>query len=166
MDARVVEPEEEKLTGFVFKIQANTDLNHRDRVAFLRICSGRLQKGMRLRQTRTGKQVPVNAPLFFFAQDRQVAEEAWPGDVVGIANHGILRIGDTLTEKEALNFSGPPTLITLLFFFLSLLPVVGPIFAILGALTWAAMAVYGVMGASHVSKGRPFRYPFNLRILR
>ena len=69
-------------------------------------------------------------------------------------------------SREALNFSGPPTLITLLFFFLSLLPVVGPIFAILGALTWAAMAVYGVMGASHVSKGRPFRYPFNLRILR
>ncbi|MGN2299418.1 DUF4870 domain-containing protein [Micrococcus luteus KDCGSN] len=69
-------------------------------------------------------------------------------------------------SREALNFSGPPTLITLLFFFLSLLPVVGPISAILGALTWAAMAAYGVMGASHVSKGRPFRYPFNLRILR
>ncbi|AWV22135.1 Bacterial Peptide Chain Release Factor 3 (RF-3) [Roseomonas mucosa] len=108
-DSRTVTASEPELTGFVFKIQANMDPNHRDRVAFLRICSGRLQKGMRLRQTRTGKQVPVNAPLFFFAQDRQVAEEAWPGDVVGIANHGILRIGDTLTEKEALNFSGVPS---------------------------------------------------------
>lgn len=108
-DARVVEPEEEKLTGFVFKIQANTDLNHRDRVAFLRICSGRLRKGARLRQVRTGKSIPVNAPLFFFAKERQVAEEAWPGDVVGIANHGTLRIGDTLTDGEALNFRGVPS---------------------------------------------------------
>jgi peptide chain release factor 3 len=108
-DTRMVQPEEPALTGFVFKIQANMDPNHRDRVAFLRICSGRLEKGMRLRQTRTGKQVPVNAPLFFFAQDRQVAQEAWPGDVVGIANHGILRIGDTLTEGEALNFRGVPS---------------------------------------------------------
>jgi peptide chain release factor 3 len=104
-----VEPAEEKLTGFVFKIQANMDPQHRDRVAFVRLCSGRLVKGMRLRQVRTGKQVPVNAPLFFFAQDRQVAEEAWPGDVVGIANHGVLRIGDTLTEGEALNFRGVPS---------------------------------------------------------
>jgi len=69
-------------------------------------------------------------------------------------------------SKEALNFSGPPTLITTLFFFLALLPVIGAIFAILGALSWAVMAVYGVMGASNVSKGRPFLYPFNLRILR
>jgi hypothetical protein len=78
-------------------------------VAFLRICSGRLEKGARLLQVRTGKQVPVNAPLFFFAKDRQVAEEAWPGDVVGIANHGILRIGDTLTEGEPINFRGVPS---------------------------------------------------------
>ncbi len=108
-DTRVVGASEPELTGFVFKIQANMDPNHRDRVAFLRICSGRLHKGMRLRQSRTGKAVPVNAPLFFFAQDRQVAEEAWPGDVVGIANHGILRIGDTLTESENLNFRGVPS---------------------------------------------------------
>ena len=108
-DSRMVLPQETALTGFVFKIQANMDPNHRDRVAFLRICSGRLEKGMRLRQTRTGKQVPVNAPLFFFAQDRQVAQEAWPGDVVGIANHGVLRVGDTLTEGEALNFRGVPS---------------------------------------------------------
>jgi peptide chain release factor 3 len=108
-DARRVEPGEERLTGFVFKVQANMDPNHRDRVAFLRICSGRLEKGMRLAQVRTGKQIPVNAPLFFFAKDRQVAEEAWPGDVVGIANHGLLRIGDTLTEGEAINFRGVPS---------------------------------------------------------
>jgi peptide chain release factor 3 len=108
-DARTVEPEEEKLSGFVFKIQANTDLQHRDRVAFLRICSGRLRKGARLKQVRTGKSIPVNAPLFFFAKERQVAEEAWPGDVVGIANHGVLRIGDTLTDGEELNFRGVPS---------------------------------------------------------
>ncbi|GGG45174.1 peptide chain release factor 3 [Caldovatus sediminis] len=108
-DSREVAPEEDRLTGFVFKVQANMDPNHRDRVAFLRVCSGRLLKGMRLRQVRTGRQVPVNAPLFFFAKDRQVAEEAWPGDVVGIANHGTLRIGDTLTEGESLNFRGVPS---------------------------------------------------------
>jgi peptide chain release factor 3 len=108
-DPRAVQPGEERLTGFVFKVQANMDPNHRDRVAFVRLCSGRLWKGMRLKQVRTGKQVPVNAPLFFFAKDRQVAEEAWPGDVVGIANHGMLRIGDTLTEGEALNFRGVPS---------------------------------------------------------
>jgi peptide chain release factor 3 len=108
-DSRLVEPGEPALTGFVFKVQANMDPNHRDRVAFVRLCSGKLTKGMRLRQVRTGKQVPVNAPLFFFAKERQVAEEAWPGDVVGVANHGTLRIGDTLTEGEALNFRGVPS---------------------------------------------------------
>ncbi|NKE43266.1 peptide chain release factor 3 [Roseomonas frigidaquae] len=108
-DKRPVHAAEEKLTGFVFKVQANMDPNHRDRVAFVRLCSGRLTKGMRLRQVRTGKQVPVNAPLFFFAKERQVAEEAWPGDVVGIANHGTLRIGDTLTEGEDINFRGVPS---------------------------------------------------------
>jgi peptide chain release factor 3 len=108
-DTREVSPGEDALAGFVFKVQANMDANHRDRVAFLRICAGRLEKGMRLTQVRTGKQIPVNAPLFFFARDRQVAEEAWPGDVVGIANHGTLRIGDTLTEGEMLNFRGVPS---------------------------------------------------------
>ena len=73
---RPVEPGEDRLTGFVFKVQANMDPNHRDRVAFVRLCSGKLVKGMRLKQVRTGKQVPVNAPLFFFAKERQVAEEA------------------------------------------------------------------------------------------
>ena len=108
-DGRAVAPGEDRLTGFVFKVQANMDPNHRDRVAFVRLCSGKLVKGMRLKQVRTGKQVPVNAPLFFFAKERQVAEEAWPGDVVGVANHGTLRIGDTLTEGEELNFRGVPS---------------------------------------------------------
>ena len=108
-DARPVAPGEDRLTGFVFKVQANMDPNHRDRVAFVRLCSGKLVKGMRLKQVRTGKQVPVNAPLFFFAKERQVAEEAWPGDVVGVANHGTLRIGDTLTEGEERNFRGVPS---------------------------------------------------------
>ena len=107
-DTRIVTATEDKLTALVFKIQANMDPNHRDRVAFARVCSGRLVRGMRLRQVRTGKQIPLHAPQFFFARDRQIAEEAFAGDVVGIPNHGTLRIGDTLTEDETLNFVGVP----------------------------------------------------------
>ena len=107
-DSRVVEATETKLTALVFKIQANMDPNHRDRIAFARVCSGRLERGMRLKQVRTGKQIPLHAPQFFFARDRQIAEEAFAGDVVGIPNHGTLRIGDTLTEDETLNFVGVP----------------------------------------------------------
>jgi peptide chain release factor 3 len=92
----------------VFKIQANMDPNHRDRIAFARICSGRLVRGMKLRQVRTGKTIPLTAPQFFFARDRQIADEAFAGDVVGIPNHGTLRIGDTLSEDETLNFVGVP----------------------------------------------------------
>jgi peptide chain release factor 3 len=107
-DTRVVEATEPRLTALVFKIQANMDPNHRDRIAFARVCSGRLERGMRLRQVRTGKLIPLHAPQFFFARDRALAEEAFAGDVVGIPNHGTLRIGDTLTEDEALNFVGVP----------------------------------------------------------
>ncbi|HYZ64945.1 MAG TPA: peptide chain release factor 3 [Acetobacteraceae bacterium] len=107
-DARTVHATEDKLTALVFKIQANMDPNHRDRIAFARVCSGRLARGMRLRQVRTGKLIPLHAPQFFFARDRQIAEEAYAGDVVGIPNHGTLRIGDTLTEDEDLNFVGVP----------------------------------------------------------
>ena len=107
-DTRIVEASEPALTALVFKIQANMDPNHRDRIAFARICSGRLERGMRLRQVRTGKQIPLHAPQFFFARDRQVADEAYAGDVVGIPNHGTLRIGDTLTDNETLNFLGVP----------------------------------------------------------
>ncbi len=107
--SRHVDPRETKMTGFVFKIQANMDPNHRDRIAFLRITSGRLARGMKARLVRTGKSIALNAPQFFFAQERALAEEAWPGDVVGIPNHGLLRIGDTLTEGEDLVFRGVPS---------------------------------------------------------
>ncbi|WP_395698444.1 peptide chain release factor 3 [Methylocella sp.] len=106
---RHVDPREEKMAGFVFKIQANMDPNHRDRIAFMRVCSGKLKRGMKARLARTGKNIALNAPQFFFAQDRQLAEEAFPGDVVGIPNHGALRIGDTLTEGEDLTFRGVPS---------------------------------------------------------
>ncbi|MSP29067.1 MAG: peptide chain release factor 3 [Acetobacteraceae bacterium] len=107
-DKRVVQATEEHLTALVFKIQANMDPNHRDRIAFARVCSGRLVRGMRLKQVRTGKQIPLHAPQFFFARDRELAEEAFAGDVVGIPNHGTLRIGDTLTDGEDINFVGVP----------------------------------------------------------
>jgi peptide chain release factor 3 len=107
-DTRIVQAEEASLTALVFKIQANMDPNHRDRIAFARVCSGRLVRGMRLKQVRTGKLIPLHAPQFFFARDRALAEEAFAGDVVGIPNHGTLRIGDTLTEDENLNFVGVP----------------------------------------------------------
>jgi len=107
-DSRDIEATESKLTALVFKIQANMDPNHRDRIAFARICSGRLERGMKLRQVRTGKTIPLHAPQFFFARDRQIADEAFAGDVVGIPNHGTLRIGDTLTEDEDVNFLGVP----------------------------------------------------------
>ena len=107
-DARMVAADEPGLTALVFKIQANMDPNHRDRIAFARVCSGRLERGMRLRQVRTGKLIPLHAPQFFFAREREIAEEAFAGDVVGIPNHGTLRIGDTLTEGESLTFLGVP----------------------------------------------------------
>ncbi len=107
-DTRIVEATETNLTALVFKIQANMDPNHRDRIAFARVCSGRLVRGMRLKQVRTGKLIPLHAPQFFFARDRALAEEAFAGDVVGIPNHGTLRIGDTLSENEDLNFVGVP----------------------------------------------------------
>ncbi|WP_238254353.1 peptide chain release factor 3, partial [Methylorubrum podarium] len=108
-DKRAVEPTEPKMTGFVFKIQANMDPNHRDRIAFMRVCSGQLRRGMKAKLVRTGKPMSLSAPQFFFAQDRAIADEAYAGDVVGIPNHGTLRIGDTLTEGEELVFRGVPS---------------------------------------------------------
>ncbi|MGA8169821.1 MAG: peptide chain release factor 3 [Methylocystis sp.] len=108
-DKRVVEADEPKMTGFVFKIQANMDPNHRDRIAFMRICSGKLTRGMKAKLVRTGKPISVSAPQFFFARDRSIADEAFAGDVVGLPNHGLLRIGDTLTEGEDLVFRGVPS---------------------------------------------------------
>jgi peptide chain release factor 3 len=106
---RLVLPEEERVTGFVFKVQANMDPNHRDRIAFFRICSGRFKRGMKLKHVRSGKVMAVYNPVFFLAQTRELAEEAYPGDIMGIPNHGQLRIGDTLSESEDLNFLGIPT---------------------------------------------------------
>jgi peptide chain release factor 3 len=106
---RTVQATEPKMTGFVFKIQANMDPNHRDRIAFMRVCSGTLHRGMRAKLVRTGKSVTLSAPQFFFAQDRSLVEEAFAGDVVGIPNHGLLRIGDTMTEGEEIVFRGVPS---------------------------------------------------------
>jgi peptide chain release factor 3 len=105
---RVVEPEENVMSAFVFKIQANMDPNHRDRIAFARLVSGKLRRGMKAKLVRTGKPMTLSSPQFFFAQDRSIADEAYAGDVVGIPNHGTLRIGDTLTEGEDIKFLGVP----------------------------------------------------------
>jgi peptide chain release factor 3 len=108
-DRRRVEAAEPAMSAFVFKIQANMDPNHRDRIAFARICSGKLTRGMKVKQVRTGKPMSLRTPHFFFAQDRALADEAFAGDVVGIPNHGVLRIGDTLTEGEDIAFVGVPS---------------------------------------------------------
>jgi peptide chain release factor 3 len=108
-DLRKVQAAEPRMSAFVFKIQANMDPNHRDRIAFARLCSGKLSRGMKAKLVRTGKSMPLASPQFFFAQDRSVADEAFAGDVVGIPNHGSLRIGDTLTEGEDLTFVGVPS---------------------------------------------------------
>lgn len=105
---REVKPEEEKLTGFVFKIQANMDPAHRDRVAFMRVCSGTYTAGMKMQQTRTGKEVRIANALTFMASDREIVERAYPGDVIGLHNHGTITIGDTFTEGEPLSFTGIP----------------------------------------------------------
>jgi len=106
---RMVEATEPQLSGVVFKIQANMDPNHRDRIAFMRVCSGKLTRNMRVKIVRTGKTMALSSPQFFFAQDRSIAEEAFAGDVVGIPNRGTLRIGDALTEGEDLKFLGIPS---------------------------------------------------------
>jgi peptide chain release factor 3 len=103
-----VAPGEPEVSGFVFKVQANMDPNHRDRIAFLRLCSGRFQRGMKLKVQNTGKQLSVNAPIMFFASDRELAEDAYAGDVIGIPNHGVLRVGDSLSETGAIRYSGLP----------------------------------------------------------
>jgi peptide chain release factor 3 len=107
--SRQVEATDNGLTGLIFKIQANMDPNHRDRIAFMRICSGKLRRGMKVKIVRTGRTVALSAPMFFFAQDRSLAEEAFAGDIVGIPNKGLLRIGDTITEGEELRFTGIPS---------------------------------------------------------
>ena len=106
--SREVAPGEEAFSGFAFKIQANMDPAHRDRMAFIRICSGRFTPGMKVRHHRIGKEVTFANATIFMAQDRAHVEEAYAGDIIGIHNHGTIKIGDTFTEKEPLKFSGIP----------------------------------------------------------
>jgi peptide chain release factor 3 len=106
--AREVDPFEEKMSGFVFKIQANMDPNHRDRVAFMRVCSGTFEAGMRMLQVRTGKEVRIANALTFMASDREIVDKAFPGDVIGLHNHGTISIGDSFSEGESLAFTGIP----------------------------------------------------------
>ena len=108
-EPRQISPEETKVSGFVFKVQANMDPKHRDRVAFLRMASGHFKRGMKLTHVRTKKPMAVSNPVLFLAADRELAEEAWAGDIIGIPNHGQLRIGDTLTEGEAIRVTGIPS---------------------------------------------------------
>jgi peptide chain release factor 3 len=106
---RNIAPEETPVTGFVFKVQANMDPKHRDRVAFVRLASGHFKRGMKLTHVRSKKQMAVTNPVMFLAADRELAEEGWAGDIIGIPNHGQLRIGDTLTEGEVLRVTGIPS---------------------------------------------------------
>jgi peptide chain release factor 3 len=103
-----VAPGDREVSGFVFKVQANMDPNHRDRIAFLKLTSGKFARGMKLKVQNTAKQLSVNAPIMFFASDRELAEEAYAGDVIGIPNHGVLRVGDSLSETGTLRFAGLP----------------------------------------------------------
>ncbi len=105
---RSVAPSEEKFSGFVFKIQANMDPAHRDRIAFLRVCSGCYNKGMKMRHVRIGKSVQVSNAITFQADERKHVEEAWPGDIIGLHNHGTIQIGDTFTQDEDLKYEGIP----------------------------------------------------------
>jgi peptide chain release factor 3 len=103
-----MKPADEQVSGFVFKVQANMDPNHRDRVAFLRLASGKFRRNMKLKQSGTGKSIGIHNPILFFAQERETVDEAWPGDIIGIPNHGVLRVGDTLSESGAVVFTGIP----------------------------------------------------------
>ncbi len=107
-EQRSIEPREEKLTGFVFKIQANMDPGHRDRIAFMRICSGEYSKGKRVLHVRSGKQIRIPDAITFMAADRQHADTAYAGDIIGLHNHGTINIGDSFTEGEQIRFTGIP----------------------------------------------------------
>ncbi|MEM8815261.1 MAG: peptide chain release factor 3 [Pseudomonadota bacterium] len=107
-ESRSVSPAEDKLSGFVFKIQANMDPAHRDRIAFMRICSGEYRRGMRVTHVRSGKEMKLPDAITFMAADRQHAETAYAGDIIGIHNHGTINIGDSFSEGESLSFTGIP----------------------------------------------------------
>jgi peptide chain release factor 3 len=103
-----VSPDDPGVTGFIFKVQANMNPMHRDRIAFMRLCSGKFKRGMKLNQVGTGKSIAVHSPILFFARDRELADEAYPGDIIGIPNHGTLRVGDTLTDGADVSITGLP----------------------------------------------------------
>ena len=103
-----ISPKRDEVTGFIFKVQANMDPQHRDRIAFMRLVSGTFKRGMKLTPSGHGKPIAVHSPIMFFAQDREIADEASPGDIIGIPNHGTLRVGDTLSEKNDVRFTGLP----------------------------------------------------------
>jgi len=107
-DQGVIDPTREDVTGFVFKVQANMDPQHRDRIAFMRLVSGTFRRGMKLIPSGLGKPIAVHSPILFFAQDREIADTAQAGDIIGIPNHGTLRVGDTLSEKNDVRFTGLP----------------------------------------------------------
>ncbi|AZI35906.1 peptide chain release factor 3 [Caenibius tardaugens NBRC 16725] len=107
-EAGVINPDYNEVTGFIFKVQANMDPQHRDRIAFMRMVSGTFKRGMKLTPSGLGKPIAVHSPILFFAQDREIADTAEAGDIIGIPNHGTLRVGDTLSEKNAVRFTGLP----------------------------------------------------------
>jgi peptide chain release factor 3 len=107
--SREVSPDEAKFSGFVFKIQANMDPKHRDRIAFVRVCGGRFERGMKIKQVSTNKLLAVNNAITFMAQDRNTTDEAYAGDIIGIPNHGTVKLGDTFSEGEDLKFTGIPS---------------------------------------------------------
>ncbi|MBO9498737.1 MAG: peptide chain release factor 3 [Novosphingobium sp.] len=103
-----ISPEKDEVTGFIFKVQANMDPQHRDRIAFMRMVSGTFKRGMKLTPSGLGKPIAVHSPILFFAQDREIADTAEAGDIIGIPNHGTLRVGDTLSERNDVRFTGLP----------------------------------------------------------
>ncbi|MFM2300674.1 MAG: hypothetical protein RLZZ84_410 [Pseudomonadota bacterium] len=107
-EAGTIEPTNKEVTGFIFKVQANMDPQHRDRIAFMRLVSGTFKRGMKLTPSALGKPVAIHSPILFFAQDREIADTAEPGDIIGIPNHGTLRVGDTLSEQNKVRFTGLP----------------------------------------------------------
>ncbi|MCL6249829.1 peptide chain release factor 3 [Altererythrobacter sp. KTW20L] len=104
----MIDPSRDEVTGFIFKVQANMDPNHRDRIAFMRQVSGTFKRGMKLVPSGLGKPIAIHSPILFFAQDRELADTAEAGDIIGIPNHGTLRVGDTLSEKNQIRFTGLP----------------------------------------------------------
>ncbi|MET0589357.1 MAG: peptide chain release factor 3 [Novosphingobium sp.] len=104
----MIQPDNKEVTGFIFKVQANMDPQHRDRIAFMRLVSGTFKRGMKLTPSALGKPIAIHSPIMFFAQDREIADSAEPGDIIGIPNHGTLRVGDTLSERNDVRFTGLP----------------------------------------------------------